>query len=394
MKDTYVKNNLGKTFLHLIFLVLYMGELQAEDFSYAFHMDKQMPYVKEPVILTLDLNQTNHDVVMFFNFSIKPSDDYTFQRIDIKETDSYHDTKVRYFYLLYPLKSGDINITFDLIQKTTTDESIEYSFSGDRDHVKGIVTTDTKIDLPPLQIQVKSLPEGTLLVGDFSLTHTVKKQKAKAHEPLPLQVTIKGTGYPPILDAILPKEGNFTRFTEKPIVKSFAGMKGTQNTVTYPMALSHTQSFTLAPIVLKAFNPKTEQSYTLEVPAQRFEVQEVDTQTLVDKVDSPEVLREDWTWTWLPTLLSYVIVFASGYLTALSWKWKKRQSRRESDPLIQKIEACKDGKALLQVLMSVKDKHFTAVIEKLENALYGNGKINFNNIKQDALDRVMKEDKI
>ena len=109
-----MKNNLGNVSLRLILFLMSIVILHAEDFSYAFKLDKQSPYVKEPVILTLDLNQTNHDVVMLFNFSIKESKDYTFQRIDIQETDSYHNAKVRYFYLLYPLKAGDINVSFDL----------------------------------------------------------------------------------------------------------------------------------------------------------------------------------------------------------------------------------------------------------------------------------------
>jgi hypothetical protein len=386
MKDTYVKNNLGSISLRFLFFFLSVITLQANDFTYTFHIDKQNPYVKEPVILTLDLNQTNHDVVMLFNFNIMKSEDYTFQRLDIQETDTYHDAKVRYLYLLYPLKSGDINITFDLLQKTTTDESIAYSFSGDRDNVKGMVTTDTKVNLPPLQLRVKSLPAGTVLVGDFSLTHLIKKQKAKAYEPLPLQVSIKGRGYPPLLDSLLPEEGNFTRFTEKPIVTSFSNAKGTQSTVTYPMALSHTQSFTLSPIVLKAFNPKMEKSYVLKVPAQTFEIQRVDTHTLVDKVDSPDVLQEDWSW--IRTLLSYIIVFAAGYLTALSWKWKKKQSQKAHDPLIQKIQSCKDEKTLLQVLMAADSKRFNSSVEKLERSLYGNGKINLTKVKKEAEEQI------
>ena len=387
MKDTYVKNNLGRASLSLLYLLLGVIILQAEDFTHKFNLNKENPYVKEPVILTLDLNQTNHDMVMLFNFNIKKSENYTFQRLDIQETDSYHNAKVHYIYLIYPLKSGDINITFDLLQKTTTDESIAYSFSGDRDNVKGMVTTDIQVNLPPVKLQVKPLPQGTILVGDFSLTHTIKKQKAKAYEPLPLQVSIKGNGYPPLLDSLLPEEGNFTRFTEKPIVKSFTSTKGTQSTVTYPMALSHTQSFTLPSIVLQAFNPATEKSYTLEVPAQKFEIQDIDTQTLVDKVDAPGVLQEDWSW--VRTLLSYIIIFSAGYLTALSWRWKKKQKHQEDDPLIQKIQSCKDEKALLQLLMATDSKRFTSIIEKLEHSLYGNGKINFKTIKQDALEKII-----
>ena len=392
MKDTYVKNNLGNLYVGVLFLFASMVMLHAEAFSYKFDLSKQTPYVKEPVLLTLDINQTNHDLVMMFNFAIQKSEDYTFQRLDIKESDSYHHTKVRYYYLIYPLRSGDINISFDLIQKTTTDESIAFSFSGDRDHVKGIVTTDTKVDLPPLQIEVKPLPEGTLLVGDFSLSQMIKKSKAKAHEPLPFQVTIKGIGYPPLLDALLPKEGNFTRFTEKPIVKSFPSFKGTQNTVIYPMALSHDQSFMLPSISLKAFNPKTQKSYTLEIPAQHFEIQEVERARLVDKVDAPELLKEDFSW--LPTLLSYLVVFGAGYLTAVSWKWTKKQKHKEVHPLIGKIEACQDEKTLLKLLMATDSRGFSPIIEALENSLYGNGKMSFKKIKQDALAKATQEEQI
>jgi len=381
-----VKINLGNLSLRLVILLLSVVILQAEDFTYTFNVDNRSPYVKEPVVLTLDLSQTNHDLVMLFNFSIQKSKDYTFQRIDIQESDSYHNAKVRYFYLLYPLRSGDINITFDLIQKTTTDESIAFSIAGDRDHVAGITTIDTKIDLPPLPLKVKPLPKDTLLIGDFTLTHTIKKHNAKVHEPIPMQVSIKGTGYPPILEKLLPKEGDFTRFTEKPIVRSSLNNNDTESTVIYPIALSHTQSFTLDPIVIKAFNPKTEKSYTLNVPAQDFDIQEVESHILVDKIDSPDVLKEDWSW--LRTLLSYIIVFAAGYLSALSWKWKKKQSHKEKHPLILKIQECKDEKSLLQVLIATDNKDFAPAIEQLESSLYGNGKMNFNKIKQIALEKI------
>jgi len=382
-----VKHNLGKRYIHLFFLLLSFLALKAEDFTYTFNIDQPAPYVKEPIILTLDLNQTNHDVVMLFSFDINPSEAYTFQRLDIRKTESYHDTTIHYVYLIYPLESGDINITFELIKKITNDESLAYSYSGDRDNVKHLVTTDTRIDLPPLQLRVKPLPEGTVLVGDFALTYEIKKHQAKAYEPLPFQVNIKGKGYPPLIETLLPKEGNFTRFTEKPIVNSVATKEGTQNSVTYPMALSHDQSFTLSPIVLKAFDPKKEKSYTLDIPSQQFDIEQVDTQHLVDTVDTPEIAKEDWSW--LSTLLGYIIAFFAGYITALSWKWSKKKRQKESHPLIQKIRSCKDEKALLQVLIAADNRHFSSNIEKLEAFLYGNGKINFSKIKQDSLEKVI-----
>lgn len=382
-----MKHNPGKSALHLCFLLLNFLTLQAEDFTYTFKVDQPTPYVKEPVILTLDLNQTNHDVVMLFNFNINQSEDYAFQRLDIRETESYHDVKIHYVYLIYPLKSGDINITFDLIKKVTTDESLAYSFSGDRDNVKTLVTTDTSIELPPLRLRVKPLPEGTLLVGDFALSYEIKKHQANAYEPLPFQVSIKGKGYPPLLETLLPKEGNFTRFTENPIVKSVATTEGTQNTVTYPMALSHDQSFALPPIVLKAFDPKREKSYTLDIPSQQFDIEQAESRRLVDTVDAPEMAKEDWSW--LSTLLGYIVAFFAGYMTAFSWRWSKKKREKTAHPLIQKIRNCKDEKALLQVLIAADHSEFTSSIEKLEDSLYGNGKISFNKVKQDVLEKLI-----
>ncbi|UPT77511.1 hypothetical protein MN086_10750 [Sulfurovum sp. XGS-02] len=380
-----MKHNLGKRSLHLFFLLLSFLTLHAEDFTYTFKVDQPTPYVKEPVILTLDLNQTNHDVVMLFSFDIKKSEDYTFQRLDIRKTENYHDAKIHYVYLIYPLRSGELDITFDLIKKVTTDESLAYSFSGDRDNVKKLVTKDTQIDLPPVQLRVKPLPEGTLLVGDFTLSYEIKKHQAKAYEPLPFQVSIKGKGYPPLVGTLLPKEGNFTRFTEKPIVKSVATKEGTHSTVTYPMALSHSQSFSLSPIRLNAFDPKSEKKYTLDIPSQQFDIEQVESRHLVDTVDAPDIASEDWSW--LSTLLGYTITFFAGYMTALSWRWSMKKRQKENHPLVQKIRNCKDEKSLLQVLIAADHSDFTSSIEKLEDSLYGNGKINFNKVKQDALEK-------
>jgi len=377
-----VKNNLGKTILFLLVFVV----LQAEDFSYHFNVDKTQPYIKEAVILTLDIQQTNKDIVLLLSFDLKKSDNYQFQRLNTQETDSYHNAQIHYEYLIYPLKSGKIALEFELLKKVTTDESIAYSFSGDRDNIKGLVTTDTKILLPPLPLQVKSLPEGTLLVGDFTLTHQLKTHTAKPHEPLPFQVHIDGQGYPPLLDSILPKEGAFTRFSEHPLVKSVASAKGTQNTVNYPMALSHAKSFTLPAIKLKAFNPKTEKSYFLSVPSQDFDIEEVPKDTLIDRYDMPKPFSMDWSW--LTSLLAYLLVFTAGYLTALAWKWKKKKVQTSLHPLHEKIEKCNDEKSLLQVLMATDDKRFTSSIEKLESSLYGDGKINLNKVKQEAMENI------
>jgi hypothetical protein len=382
-----MKNSLGS----IILLCLSIFVVNAKDFTHTFHIDKQNPYLKEAVIMTLDLTQTNRDKVLFFQFAIKKSPDYEFHRLNVKETGENLSVQVHYEYLIYPLRPGEIQLHFDLIQKATTEENLAYSFSGDRDNVKGLTTVDTQIDLSPLTLNVIPLPEGTSLVGDFTLTHSLKKHEAKAYEPLPFQVTIKGSGYPPLLENLLPENINFTLFKEKPIVNAINSSQGTSSTVIYPMALSHSKSFNINPIMIKAFNPKTKKSYELTVPKQHFDISKVAVKSLVDKIDSPKPLQSDWSWltTVLTALLSYLVVFGAGFLTAISWKWKKKSTAQTSHPLKKKIEACKDEKALLQLLMAIDSKQFVLSIETLEKGLYRNGKINFNKVKQEVLEKMI-----
>ena len=382
-KDTYVKHNLGKLWILFCFVLL-----QAEDFTYAFNVDQPNPYVKEAVILTLDVNQTNHDVVLLFDFDLEKSKHYSFQRIGIKEDDAHHTMQIHYTYLLYPLTSGDLNITFKMTKKVTTDDSVAYSFSGDRDNVKGLVTKDFQVDLTPATLTVKPLPKDTQVVGDFTLAYTIKTHQAKAYEALPFQVTLTGNGYPPLIKHLLPKDVNFTLFTENPIVHSSADAKGIHSTVTYPMALSHSQDFSLPNMTLKAFNPKTQKSYTLTVPSQNFKVTEVATVNLVDKIDYPPTLKADWSW--VQTLLGYLVVFAAGYLSALAFKWQKKTISKTENPLIEKIQKTKDSKVLLQLLMAYDSHRFASCIKDLESTLYGDGKIkqrniNINKVKEEAI---------
>lgn len=378
-----MKRNLGSLLLVCMQFLL----LQAEDFTYALKASNPHPYLKEGILLTLDVNQTNHDVVLLFDFDINPSNQYTFQRVDVKELNAHHDLQIRYTYLLYPLENNDINVTFSLTKKVTNDDLVAYSFSGDRDNVKGLSTTDHNITLPPLTLSVKRLPKRTQLVGDFHLDYTVKKHKANAYESLPLKVILKGKGYPPVLDTLFPEDANYTLFKEKPLVESVFTRQGTQSTVTYPMALSSAKSFTLPTIAIKAFNPKTARSYKLTLPSQKFDITPVAKEKLVDKIDTPPPLTIDWTW--LTTLLEYIVVFAAGFLSAIVLKITKRTKAKRMDPLITKIEMSKDAKSLLQLLMAQDSYRFRESIEKLEDTLYQDAKIDLGKLKKEIMESLV-----
>jgi ABC-type antimicrobial peptide transport system permease subunit len=376
-----MKNNLGKIikFILVFFTVSLLHAQQG--FITNVMLDKKSAYIKEAVILTFDINQTDYSKVMFFDFTLAKSSDYEFHRLGVKEEGTYQNAQIHYTYLLYPLKSGEISIGFELIQKITTKQNVAYSFSGDRDNVKGMTMTDIPITLEPIKLQVKPLPKNTLLVGEFSLSHTIKTHEAKAYEPLPVTIEIKGKGYLPKLDEIIKPSENYTLFKEEPQITSIKSNKTMLHMVTYHLALSAKKSFSLPAIQLKTFNPAKKQSYTLKIPKQDFKIAQVPSETLVDQTDLPMPLQKT-DWSWLTTLLGYIVVFIAGFLTAKSVQWQRKE-KVKADPFSVQVAQTDDPKALLTLLMAEDSKKYADIIEKLDAHIYGKKPLNLKEIKKE-----------
>ena len=272
-------------------------------------------------------------------------------------------------------------VCFELTQKVTTKENVAYSFSGDRDNVKGMTTVDTSVRVNPLKIDVKPLPQGTLLVGDFTLTHSLKTNTAHAHEPIPFSIEIKGNGYPPLIEDHLSSKNGYMIFKEKPLIKTIRSENGTYNTITYPLAFSSEKNFTFNEILLPAFNPLTGLSYTLKIPQQEFNIKSVEKSKLIDKVDSPAPLQAT-DWSWMSTLFGYIIVFIAGFLTAKSVQWHTKE-KIKSDPFLAQVAQTKDPKILLTLLIAEDSRKYLSVIEKLEAHIYGNKPLNLEKLKKE-----------
>ena len=75
-------------------------------------------------------------------------------------------------------------------------------------------------------------------------------------------------------------------------------------------------------------------------------------------------------------------------LTAWAWKWQKKSTQTKQHPLIHKIQATKEARQLLQLLLAQDSKRFSKSIETLEKALYQDGKINLNKVKKEAIDLI------
>ena len=257
---------------------------------------------------------------------------------------------------------------------------------GGRDNVKTLVTKDTQIQLPSIALKAKAVPQDTDIVGHFTLAAKIPTHHVEAYEPIPFQITLEGEGYTPHIQDILPKDLNITHFGEKPIVAVKHSIEGTKSTIVYTMAFSHNTSFTLPKITLNAFDPKKDNSYVLEIPDQHFTVIPANPTALIDKQESPKPFSTDLSW--IKTLFSYLIVFFSGYVSALFIKWKRKKQLSRADPLAEKIKQCKNEKTLFQLLISQKSKDFSNEITKLETQIYAEGNHSLKEIKHSALEKL------
>jgi len=378
-----MKHNLGSLFIVMLLMGI-ISSVFAEEFAYKIQANKQEMYLKEGILLTVDLNQTDPKHILLFQFEVNKSDAFAIYPLYAHHDDTSHATNLHESYRIYPLKTGDINISFSFVKRVTNDLKMRHFASGDRDDFKKLETKDVPIDLPPVKLHVKPLPPSTQLAGDFQLTTKVQTHEAQAYVPISMHLMIEGEGYPPLLDTLYPKSKDYTLFSQTPEVKKTVSKTGIGYKVAYIMAFSASKDFTLPKRTLHAFNPKTQKPYTLTIDAQDFHITPVKQSTLVDTQDMPKKLVEDWSW--VKSVLSYLLVFTAGWLSALAFKWERLGVSDTQDPLIKKVTQCKDSKALLQLLIAQEDKRFIQSIEKLEASLYANGTFKLKEIKQEILE--------
>ncbi len=363
----------------LISILMFQMLYAQDDVAYSFHLSTTTPYRQEAVFLDVNISQLDHFKVMLFKFTLKNSKDYSFHQIGLEEREKYHDLRHEYSYVVYPKKSGEVKIEFEMVKSLTDDDKVTYSISGDRDSVKRLEKEDIEVNLKPMLLNVKALPKGVTLVGDFKLTHTLDKQNTEAFDPINLKVKLKGRGYVEPFE-ILKESKSYRLFHQAPKVKKFYTKDGTTTDIEWEYAISAKESFTLPSIELKAFNPKSEKLYTLKVPEYMIKVDKVKEENLLDSENVPK-MSKPIDWAWWRWLFSYIFVFMAGFLMPRDlFRRKKPTLKSDKDILAEQIRGAKSHKELLEILLAENSNNYSKAIEALELVLYKGKKISLSKI--------------
>ncbi|MEA1920962.1 MAG: hypothetical protein U9N52_14070 [Campylobacterota bacterium] len=283
----------------------------------------------------------------------KEHDDYSIEVY--KESERVIDDKRQnlFQYVLFPKRSGVIDVVLSAGLRKTSREQVENAVIG-RDNVEYYQFEKTQDILPLTRLHVK--PSPSKLVGDFALHVELNKEELSSFEPLHVSITFEGVGnlnhYKPF-DLELENVDIFTEQSKRDYYLTPEGFKGS---ITQKFAIVSDHNFTLPPFLVTTFNPTSGKERHLEFKSKVLHVRPSFTkEELLDPPSEDEVAL--WSWTYLYYFLTLVLGIFLGWYARLYVMNTKQKPK--------KFSQAKDAKSLLTHL-ALQGGH-EKLIEKAEN---------------------------
>ncbi|HEX5710362.1 MAG TPA: hypothetical protein VFX68_03385 [Sulfuricurvum sp.] len=269
--------------------------------------------------------------------------------------------------LIAPKRSGEMDVRFEVLMRHTTFASIENATIG-RDNVKKYDFDDTQVFLPPVMIHAQENPVG-LAAGTLTLEVRRDAKMVRAHEPLHLNVLVRGTGR---LDQLVPFELNISGvkvFAEPPQKSLTPSPEGVEGEVSQEFALVAGESYTIEPLHLSYFD--TEKNRVVTLASKPIYVEVGEGYEFSSLLDAPEI--NDYGTLKRYGLYLFFIGLGIGLNEGVRWLWKHRP--RKQKKYFWEKSATKTE--LIQLLSLTGDKRYDEVIRLLEE-----GKVDLREAKK------------
>ncbi len=212
-------------------------------------LSKTTAFIYEPILIELTYKTDNKKEIDWIKFTPTQSPNYEIHTLK-KESPEYG---YRFFYLLFPKKSGQIAITYNLQLKIAPFAEIQNKILGtgyeQTDPIEGRIET---IEVPSSTLSIK--PVSADLYGNFHLWMEIDATKKEAYEPIYMKIHLKGTGYPPTIDDPLPFIEGVKKLVDKPHKKIDYKADGAHIDYTFSYALITDHSFTIPSIKYNVFD--------------------------------------------------------------------------------------------------------------------------------------------
>ena len=217
-----------------------------------------------------------------------------------------------------------------------------------------------------LEINVKKLPNGVKLVGDFKITSSVDKTSINQNEAVNLTIKVEGDGNLEDIKTLKPMIDGVSIFDEKVDVKD--------KNLTQKIAFVSDRDFIIPPISLRYFNPITKEIKTIQTKEKHIDVKgsniQVDKPLNIKRQENIE--NKDVTSTSNSLNTSYsIVIFIFGVLIGVLIMFiKPKISFAKKDTLDVKDEK----KLLIKLLPHESDKDVKGIMDILEGNIYSDKK--------------------
>lgn len=330
------------------------------EFELVLKTDKKNIFVGESFDVTLLLKQKK-DATAVDNKFVSPSMKGFWVKAESKpvryEEDNNIITKVN--YTLAPQRVGQLNITKAQLKIASRSHGRD-SWGSFIPNIKWKTYFSNE-----LSIDVKPLPNGVELIGDFSIKASVDKYEIGSNEAVNLNIEVNGIGNLEDIKSFKPHVDGVAVFDEKIVID--------RERLTQKLAFIAEDNFVIPPFSIKYFDTKIKEIKTITTkeikigvkntkPKEKLVIKkEQNRLALDDKIES--TTKAEVSYIFLS--ISLVIGFIIGVLVMMIKPWNLLKNDKKTTPSL------KEPKILLIKLLPFKDdKEVQDIVDMLEKNIY------------------------
>ncbi len=343
-------------------------------FDLEIHTDKKEAYVGEPINLTIVFKRKIDKKISNANFNPPAMKGFWTKKLADKEKTVKNGFFVhRIEYILYPERAGiglidNSSISVGQIKRGTD----MFSMFVERIIYEKIYSNEIKID-------VKALPKGVKLYGDYKLKIKIDKKKVKANEPVNVTIEIKGVGNVDDIDEFKIDIENTTVYKDNPKREMKFKDGKFKSTFIQKFAIIGDSDFTIPAFKIRFFDGKkirvkATKSIDIEVIANLKENRSYIVKPIQDvNQTAPQVVIKDSSFG--ERLLFLFFGFILSFVFIAGWyfiKYKLDLDAKEESNYSKLVKKSKSDKELLIILLPFVGKHreLDLIISKLEENVY------------------------
>lgn len=367
------------------------SKTNSKDFDLMLSIDKKQLYVGEQAVLTVVFKYRLGQNILNMELNQPDFDGFWKKQLGnsskiIENGFEIHTLK----YLLFPQRSGNIEIKPVSINVAMPDTSRGYDFFRQATKIKKFYSNSINLD-------IKSLPMDLKLIGDFAIEADIDKQKVKLGEAVSFKVKVSGNGNLDDLEDIKLNIPNATIYENKPI-KEFEFKDGKYVGVyTKTFSIVADSSFGIESIKLEYFDSDTKVKKLIQTKEYKVEVYGsiAKQEEVVLQKAKPQITQTKEIIVKETSLQDKILFFIFGFICSLLlifilyyFKREKNFKKEDEKPLIKIVKSCKSKRELLKKLSPyiLRDNELDQLVYRLEMI----EDKDFKNIKKEIISKIKR----